>query len=73
MHNSYNIPLGATEKVWDFMDSCSLFLLLSPFFGGYDLYIIAIMGHMLMVTSHEWVMSFGLSRPVTGMVKTQMS
>ena len=29
-------------------------------------------GHMLMVTSHEWVMSFGLSRPVTGMVKTQL-
>ena len=24
------------------MDSCSLFLLLSTFFGGYDLYIIAI-------------------------------
>ena len=31
------------------------------------------MGHMHMVTSHEWVMSFGLSRPVTGMVKIQMS
>ena len=30
------------EKFWDFMDSCSLFLLLSTFFGGYDLYIIAI-------------------------------
>ena len=30
------------EKFWDFMDSCSLFLLLSTFFGGYDLYIIAL-------------------------------
>ena len=29
-------------KFWDFLDSCSLFLLLSTFFGGYDLYIIAI-------------------------------
>ena len=40
IHNSYNIPLD--WKFWDFMDSCSLFLLLLTFFGGYDLYIIAI-------------------------------
>ena len=30
------------ENFWDFMASCSLFLLLSTFFGGYDLYIIAL-------------------------------
>ena len=30
------------EQFWDFMDSCSLFLLLSTFFGGYDLCIITI-------------------------------
>ena len=41
MHNSYNVPLGAVEKILDFMDSCSLFLFLLTFFGGYDLYIIS--------------------------------
>ena len=35
------VPLGAVEKILDFMDSCSLFLFLLTFFGGYDLYIIS--------------------------------
>ena len=30
------------EIFWDFIDSCSLYLLLSTLFGGYDLYIIAL-------------------------------
>ena len=35
------IALGVVEKILDFMDSCSLFLFLSTFLGGYDLYIIS--------------------------------
>ena len=42
VEDSYNVPLGAIEKFWDFMNSCSLFWLLLTFFGGYGLYIIAI-------------------------------